>query len=69
MVVDRREKHRCIQNEFVAASFGHYLKIDKIFSLLRLSVRIGLTKIQIMGTLTEDRQIKHPIYAKYNDLV
>ena len=41
-------------NEFVTASFGNYLRIDRIFSLLRPSVRIYLTNIQIMGTLTED---------------
>ena len=56
-------------NEFVTASFGHYLRIDWIFSSLRRSVRIDLSNIQIMGTLTEDKQIKHPIYTKYDDLV
>ena len=28
-------------------------------------MRKGLTNIQIMGTFTEDRKIKHPIYTKY----
>ena len=67
----------CLQRKFkitllpipVTASFGHYLRIDRILSLLRPSVRIYLTNIQIMETLSEDRQIKHPIYTKYNDLV
>ena len=65
----RRKRYHCIQNGFVTASFGHNLKIDRIFSLLGPSVSIGLTNIQIMNTLTEDRQIKHLIYTKYNDLV